>query len=71
MKKCLLIALLAVILLAVGSMMVGCLDLTNTNNDQEYGARPEAGTPEFAEIDTNADGLISDEEWAHWVVLNQ
>ena len=48
------------LLIAIAIMMIsGCLDLTNTNNDQEYNQLPK-------EADINGDGILSPEEVAAW-----
>ena len=58
------VALILLVLCAVS--LSGCFDMSsdNTNYNGEY---PKAGTATFIEIDTNHDGVISDEEWAHWI----
>ena len=48
-----------VLIIAILVVISGCLDLTNTNNDQEYNQLPK-------EADLNGDGILSPEEVAVW-----
>jgi len=51
------------LLLLVG--LWGCMDMTSENTNYN-GVQPEKGTPEFAAIDLDGDGVISADEWASW-----
>lgn len=57
-----------VVLIALLVAISSCMDLSNDNTNNNYPEKPEQGTPQFAEVDTDGNGVITDEEYAHWVL---